>query len=392
VQPLTFYSEQGCLLCREAEGTLRLLLGDAAFERNVRLVKMTFDLELQAAFKQATGSATIPKLYRGDFRNGAPLAKGFDEIMALVASGEIHGAFGQDAPSYPAAEEADALVLGAGPGGLAAYQRLVEGGYAPLVVSESVGGKLLGAQRVPNHKNKRGRDVIRALLDEAPGVRERLRPGVTVEALALDGARKTVRAGGRTYSTHGPLVLALGVSLQHLDVQIELDFLGQGLHCSAAWVDLRGQRVAVSAPRGRAANAYADAQRLSRAGNDVTLIAPDLTAAQRTTLEELFAVSVLDGRVDEVRSEGTPPRVTGAQSGERAVPADWFVWSGAFRSRGKPLFKDAFGTAWLRVDRCGRVLNAAGRVVPGVYGVGDAIEEAPKTLEIALSSAERLGI
>jgi len=73
-QKITMYSENGCLLCREAEGTLRLLLGDTVFDDHFRVVKMTFDLSSQKAFSDCTGSAIIPKFFLGDFQTGTPLA------------------------------------------------------------------------------------------------------------------------------------------------------------------------------------------------------------------------------------------------------------------------------------------------------------------------------
>jgi len=385
------YSENGCLLCREAEGTLRLLLGDTVFDDQFRVVKMTFDQSQQQAFLDCTGSAVIPKFFLGDFQSGAPLADSFEAMMKLVAAGQIYEIVGLPKASFPAQETADALVLGAGPAGLEAFSLLCERGYNPLLITETIGGKLTAALTLTQQNESSGMAWLRKRVDHLPGWFDKLRPGLDVQAIELAGASKILRAAGRTYTTNGPLVIAVGATVQHFELQAELDFLDQGLTYAADWTTFSNGRVTIYAPRGGAQTAALAARQMSARNNDVTvLLSDEMPHDVQRQLENTFAVKVLKGRVVETLSSGHPPRITAVRTREHTVPTDLLIWNHPFRSRGKRLFKAAFGTEWLSVNDNGEVLDETGHAVSGVYGVGDALETSAHTLDFALEAVRRL--
>jgi thioredoxin reductase (NADPH) len=278
----------------------------------------------------------------------------------------------------------DAVVIGAGPAGLAAARHIALSGLSVVCLERlAPGGEInnLGTLRDhaplmhgPVQAAVQGPDLAAALLDAATEAgAELVLAGV---AGLREGPRWQVETGEETYEAPA-IVLATGLAPGRIGLPEEAGFAGRGLsHCASCDGPLyAGQPVVVI---GADRWALQEAQDLARVAGRVTLIAEGLDRAPE-------GVALRPGRVVRLLGADGLEAVAIEQDGTRVeLPARAaFVY--ANRRPALP------GRAPFARDGAGRLVIDGGlqTSLAGAYAAGDIRAGAPERVADAIADGER---
>jgi thioredoxin reductase (NADPH) len=296
----------------------------------------------------------------------------------------------------PASEHYDLIIVGGGPAGLAAaVYGASEGLRTVMIEREAPGGQAGQSSRIENYlgfpAGLSGSDLARRATDQARRLGAELLTVQDAGALRVEGAGRVIElSGGGTLSSNCVLV-ASGVSYNHLDVPGFADFRGAGVYYGAAMTEARAcsqQHVFVI---GGANSAGQAAVYFSEFAAQVTmLVRADSLAKSMSNylIEQIGALANVEVRTgaQAVGAEGADGRLRAlrirATGGEETVEAadacfvfigaaprtDWLDGVVARDERGFILAgADARAAGWpLRRDPY--VLETS---VPGVFVAGD---------------------
>jgi len=311
----------------------------------------------------------------------------FDAGFALEAA----------APAIDRARAYDALVLGAGPAGIAAAIYLVRKGHAVGMIGRSLGGQVAWTATVGNYLGYRlidGLELVARFREQVADVAPDLGLGLEVTGLARAGAGFAVDAGGERYRGRA-VVIATGKRPRTLDVPGEERLLGRGVaFCATCDAPLyRGRRVAVA---GGGNSGLEAAIELAPGSPRVTL----LESGERLTGDRVLAeavaalgnVEVLTGtRVLEVLGDDQVRalRVRREPGGpEREIPVE-----GVFVEIGLVPNSAPFAGLVPLSPEGEVVVDCAGRTpVPGVFAAGDVTIVPWKQIVIAAGEGAKAAL
>jgi thioredoxin reductase (NADPH) len=144
----------------------------------------------------------------------------------------------------PAADHYDLIIVGGGPAGLAAaVYGASEGLRTVMIEREAPGGQAGQSSRIENYlgfpAGLSGSDLARRATDQARRLGAELLTVQDATALRVEGAGRVIElSGGGTLSSNCVLV-ASGVSYNHLSVPGFADFTGAGVYYGAAMTEAR---------------------------------------------------------------------------------------------------------------------------------------------------------
>jgi alkyl hydroperoxide reductase subunit F len=308
-------------------------------------------------------------------------------------------ALGGGSPPRPLdpARRYDALVLGAGPAGLAAAVYLLRKGFATGILAGTLGGQVAWTASVENYLGYRlvdGAELVRRFREQV----EELGPDVTLglEATGVEprGEGFAVRAGGASYAAR-VLVIATGKRPRALGVPGGERLLGRGVaFCAACDAPLyRGRVVGVAGGGNSGLETALDLARISprvHLFQDQDRLSGDAVLERR--VRELPQVEVhLGTRVVEVLGEGrvTAVRVEAAGGGAALEVALEGLFVEVGLVPGSAPFRDL-----LRLNARGEIaIDAACRTsVPGIFAAGDVTDVPYKQIIVAAGEGAKAAL
>jgi thioredoxin reductase (NADPH) len=282
-------------------------------------------------------------------------------------------------PTEKAGKDWDIIIIGAGPGGLAAALYAARAGLKALVLDKGVvpGGQIATTSTVedyPGIQSISGEALGAAMKKAAESFGATVMMGETVSSISDKGKTKSVSTSKAEYSAKA-VILATGAKYKKLNVPGEDMFLGKGVSfcavCDAPF--FKGKRIAVI---GGGNSAVDEALYLARFAEKVTLIhRRDSLKADKVLQERLFAnpkISVIwNNEVAEIKGNGKVEKLilknTKDGSGSELACDGVFVYVGM-----EPNSALANGLAGM--DAQGYILTNEKMETraKGVYAVGDA--------------------
>ncbi|HXM54140.1 MAG TPA: NAD(P)/FAD-dependent oxidoreductase [Candidatus Dormibacteraeota bacterium] len=278
----------------------------------------------------------------------------------------------------------DAVIVGGGPAGLTAAERLARSGRRVLLLErELYGGNLKNVDVLSDHPGRpggiSGAELASQLAERAAAAGVELREAQVTGIEAFSSTRWVACDGGRGWSA-GVVVVATGTRFRKLGVPGEEALVGRGVidcvPCDGGF--FIGRHVAVC---GADDHAVADARYLARLGARVTLLAPGAALA-------VPGVEVRSGaRLSAVLGGDVVEGVTISDAGSgREETLD--VAGVVIRAGSEP--NTAFLEGALDLDAEGRVVadDALRTSAPGVLAAGDVRAGAAGRVLAAIADGE----
>lgn len=289
--------------------------------------------------------------------------------------------------------QANVIIIGGGPGGLAALSWCVELGLRPLLFegAANLGGQLLSifnpVTNYPGRQAANGREFRDHYVTTIKGVTEYARTGQRV--LTLDGAQLTVTLEDGSERSAQSIIVATGVRRRKLGVPGETEFEGRGILLSGARdpriVD--GKHVAVI---GGGDAALENALILSEHARKVTVIhrrdafraRPEFVAAadERGNIDLSLntEVTAIDGD-DRVRALS----LHGSSGPGKSLPVELVLVRIGFVPNSEIVRGqlDLDENGFLNVDELCQTS------LPGIYGIGDVANAVAPTISTAAGMA-----
>ena len=310
---------------------------------------------------------------------------------------EIADAFGLTRPP-PADHVYDVVVVGAGPGGLAAAVYASSEGLSTLVVEQqAVGGQAGTSSLIRNYpgfsRGVSGAHLAFRSFQQAWSFGTEYSFLRQVEALGRDGDLRTVAMSDGTLARARSVVIATGVDYRRLDVPTLESLVGRGVFYGAAVSvapSMAGQQVYVVGGGNSAGQA---ALHLARYARQVTLLVrgPSLAASMSDYLiSQLgatgnivlrYRTAVLDGREEDGclvgLTLGDPHGEAGAAGAEEVVADGLFVLIGS-----------APRTGWLPAEVA---RDESGFIRTGRDAAQEADQQPPLSLETSMEGVFAVG-
>jgi alkyl hydroperoxide reductase subunit F len=290
----------------------------------------------------------------------------------------------------------DALVLGAGPAGIAAAIYLVRKGVVTGVIAQSLGGQVAwtaGIENYPGYRLIDGAALVQRFREQVEELPPDLALGLEIWAVSRDGDQFRVRAGGAEYAAR-TVIVATGKRPRLLGVPGERRLLGRGVaFCATCDAPLyRGKVVGVV---GGGNSGIAAALDLARVAQRVSLFQDQdrLTAdpiLERRLRAEPRVDVLLETAVTEVlgdeRVRGV--RVRAAGGAPRDIPLEGlFVEIGLL-----PNSEPVRGLAPLNARGEIEVDCACRTTVPGLFAAGDVTGVPYKQIVIAAGEGAKAAL
>ena len=188
--------------------------------------------------KEKTGSGSLPQILIEDEPIG-----GYAELVSLEATGELYKKLG-DSEKRPITPLYDAIIIGAGPGGLSAAIYTIRKLLKTLIISKDVGGQVTWTADVDNYLgfSQVNASQLVAKFEEHVkrfGVEKII--GVDVVSVDLTGkVKKVVTDDGKVHYGR-TLIIATGGRHRPLAIPGERELVGKGVsYCSTCDAPLFG--------------------------------------------------------------------------------------------------------------------------------------------------------
>lgn len=336
-----------------------------------------------------------------------PVIVGLDGV-ALSDPSDLDVARACGLPTEIPDGDADVLVIGAGPGGLAAAVYGASEGLCTVVVErEAIGGQAASSSLIRNYlgfpRGVTGAELTMRAYQQAWVFGARFALMSEVTGLRRDGDMLVAEVNGRS-ARAGAVVVATGVAYRRLEVDGVDDLLGAGVFYGASIAEAQALRGGDAIVVGGGNSAGQAAMHLARYARHVTVVVRGTSLAQtmsRYLIAEIEAapnISVAVGR--EVAAVGGRGRLQHVDLRDRATgdvarldAQGLFVMIGArphtswlppevvrdewgFILTGP----DAVGAGW-PLDRAPAPLEST---MPGVFAVGDVRQRATKRVASAV--------
>jgi len=290
----------------------------------------------------------------------------------------------------------DALVLGAGPAGIAAAIYLVRKGVVTGVIAQSLGGQVAwtaGIENYPGYRLIDGAALVERFREQVEEFSPDLALGLEISAVSLAGGLFRVRAGGGEYAAR-TVIVATGKRPRLLGVPGEQRLLGRGVaFCATCDAPLyRGRVVGVV---GGGNSGIAAALDLARVAERVLLfqdqgrLTADPVLERRVRAEPrveiLLGTAVTEVLGDE-RVRGV--RVRAAAGAPRDIPLEGLFVEIGLHPNSEPVrgLAPMNGRGEIEVDCACRTS------VPGLFAAGDVTGVPYKQIVIAAGEGAKAAL
>ena len=290
----------------------------------------------------------------------------------------------------------DALVLGAGPAGIAAAIYLVRKGVVTGVIAQSLGGQVAwtaGIENYPGYRLIDGAALVERFREQVEEFSPDLALGLEISAVSLAGGLFRVRAGGGEYAAR-TVIVATGKRPRLLGVPGEQRLLGRGVaFCATCDAPLyRGRVVGVV---GGGNSGIAAALDLARVAERVLLFQDQgrLTAdpvLERRVRAEPRVEILLGTAVTEVLGDESVRgvRVRAAAGAPRDIPLEGLFVEIGLHPNSEPVrgLAPMNGRGEIEVDCACRTS------VPGLFAAGDVTGVPYKQIVIAAGEGAKAAL
>lgn len=204
----------------------------------------------------------------------------------------------------------DAIIIGAGPAGLAAGIELARAGRSTLLLDrESHGGPIINVEWINDYpvtgERISGAMLASGLVEQAQQAGVAMEIATVAEVEAYSGCISVTSDDGRNY-TSTVVILAGGLASRALGIPGEEQYQGKGvIHCAMCDAGLYRDRVVAVCGGGNAA--LIDAMFLARFASRVHVVEPQATLAATPALQSLAA----ETRNIEIRLGQKPVEIRG---------------------------------------------------------------------------------
>lgn len=289
------------------------------------------------------------------------------------------------------AELYDAVVIGAGPAGLAAGMYTARQGLRTAIIAGEVGGQAAWAGEVDNYPGWRlitGKELVSNFRDHVAQFGVECLEGRLVNAIV------PIQHGFEVYTREGDrlaaraIVIATGKAPNRLAVPGERELVGRGVSycatCDAAFFS--GADVAVVGPGESAADA---ALALATLGARVTLISEKPVKAPEAMLDRVRAASAISCRTGvEVSGIEGEERVTGIRVTDPASGVEELIPVSGVFIEGGAIAVSEFTAGLVDLNENGEIIvdKRGATSVPGIYAAGDVTDTPAKQIIVAAGS------
>jgi alkyl hydroperoxide reductase subunit F len=229
---VVIHTMEGCPFCEKAKEFL--------LERGIRFDEVVTPVgsKLWRELREKVRSGSLPQILIDD----APIG-GYADLVSLEASGELYEKLGYSGRK-PATPLYDAIIIGAGPGGLSAAIYTIRKLLKTLIISKDIGGQVAWTADVENYlgfSQVNASELVAKFEEHVKrfGVEKII--GVDVTAVDLAGKiKKVVTEDGKVYYGR-TLIIATGGRHRPLEIPGERELIGKGVsYCSTCDAPLFG--------------------------------------------------------------------------------------------------------------------------------------------------------
>ncbi len=387
---LDFYSTE-CPPCEALAPKFDAL--DKLYGNDIRFLKIFRQENRQLAEKLGVSSSPTLLFFKNGKQTGDVLRGGIkrsdimqnlDAMLPEDRVREIHSAI------KPKTTETNSLILGAGPGGLAAAIYLAQARIDTLLVDPALpGGQVSTTHMVSNYPGfpepQPGFMLAHFMSEQAKNAGANMK--VAVDINKIDLVKKEVVVDGHETIRARNILISTGASPRYLNIEGEREYYGRGIsYCATCDAKYYHDREVVIIGGGN--TAVEESELISKFASKITMVQqlPYLTA-NKVAQERAEADPKIDilyshePRGFEKRGDKMVVRIENLESGEKSelISDGVFVFVGMKPNLdlvSDPLEKDEWG--YIKVDENMRTS------IPGVYAAGDVISKQVRQITTAV--------
>ncbi len=388
---LDFYSTE-CPPCEALAPKFESL--DKLYGEDVRFLKIFRQENRELAGELGVSSSPTVLFFKKGKQTGEVLTGGIkrsdimrnlDALLPQDRVSKIHSGI------KPKTTETDALILGAGPGGLAAAIYLAQARIDTLLVDPALpGGQVSTTHMVSNYpgfvKPQPGFMLAHYMSEQAKEAGARMR--VAVDINRVDLRKKEVVVDGHETIRANKILISTGASPRYLGIEGEKEYYGKGIsYCATCDAKYYHDKQVVIIGGGN--TAVEESELISKFASGITMVQqlPQLTA-NKAAQEKAMAdpkINILyshEPRGFEKRNDKMVVKAEDLSTGQiKEITADGvFVFVGMKPNLDlivEPLEKDEWG--YIRVDEEMRTS------IPGVYAAGDVVSKKVRQITTAVA-------
>ena len=326
-----------------------------------------------------TGDRLIGGIKKGD------IVKNLDSLLPAEQAEKIRSAI------KPVVTHTEALVLGAGPGGMAAGIYLAQAKIDTLLVDQGLpGGQVTTTHQVSNYPGfvdpQKGYMLSHFMAEQAKAAGVKFK--VAVDVNKVDLANKEVVVDGYETIKAKKIIISTGASPRYLNIPGEKEFYGKGIsYCATCDAKYYHDKDVVIIGGGN--TAVEESEFISKFASKITMIQqlPQLTA-NKTAQEKCFADPKINVLLEheprgfyKTDDDKMMVKVENLKTGETTdiVTDGVFVFVGMKPNTdfvNEPMDTDDWG--YIKVD------DEMRTSIPGVYAVGDVISKKYRQITTAV--------